>query len=81
MPFVARDENLPCVPQLRPIEDFWGIVKQEVYKGGWRSEVQLKNRIQRVLRSIREEVPRTMMERVPERVRRAERRGVNSILH
>ncbi|KAF0313708.1 hypothetical protein FJT64_015841 [Amphibalanus amphitrite] len=83
VPFVARDENPPCVPQLRPIEDFWGIVKQEVYKGGWRaaSEVQLKNRIQRVLRSIREEVPRTMMERVPERVRRAERRGVNSSLH
>ena len=83
VPFVARDENPPCVPQLRPIEDFWGIVKQEVYKGGWRatSEVQLKNRIQRALRSIREEVPRTMMERVPERVRRAERRGVNSSLH
>ncbi|KAF0290793.1 D-aspartate oxidase [Amphibalanus amphitrite] len=71
------------VYKLRPIEDFWGIVKQEVYKGGWRaaSEVQLKNRIQRVLRSIREEVPRTMMGRVPERVRRAERRGVNSSLH
>ena len=81
--FIAREENSPCVPQLHPIEDFWGIIKQEVYKGGWeaKSEQQLKDRIRRVLRSIGEEVPRKLMEGVPARVRRADRHGVSSAVH
>ena len=32
---LKRDDNPPNVPQLRPIEDFWGVMKQEVYRGGW----------------------------------------------
>ena len=26
VPYVGGEENPPCVPQLRPIEDLWGIV-------------------------------------------------------
>ena len=33
VPVVARAMNPPCTPQLRPIEDLWGVIKQEVYKG------------------------------------------------
>ena len=71
-----------CKSTCNLLAKYW-LAAGSTLKGGWRatSEVQLKNRIQRALRSIREEVPRTMMERVPERVRRAERRGVNSSLH
>ena len=32
---LKRDDNPPNVPQLCPIEDFWGVMKQEVYRGGW----------------------------------------------
>ena len=83
MPYVGREENPPCVPQLRPIEDLWGIVKQEVYMGGWtaRSEKQLRLRIHRVMRSLDKEVLHKMMGTLPARVRRAARLGVNSAVH
>ena len=35
MATLKRDDNPPNVPQLRPIEDFWGVMKQEGYRGGW----------------------------------------------
>ena len=35
MTTLKRDDNPPNVPQLRPKEDFWGVMKQEVYRGGW----------------------------------------------
>ena len=45
--FVSKEDNPPCVPQLRPIENFFGILKQQVYKNGWeaQSHDQLKGRI------------------------------------
>ena len=35
MATLKRDGNPPNVSQLRPTEDFWGVMKQEVYRGGW----------------------------------------------
>jgi hypothetical protein len=32
---VPKEDNSPNVPQLRPIEDFWYILKCKVYKNGW----------------------------------------------
>ena len=83
VPVVGRDDNPPNVPQLRPIEDYWGLLKQEVYKGGWEatSEDQLKRRIRRAVEIISPEVPLTMMRRVGERVRAANRQGVAQLLH
>ena len=44
MATLKRDDNPPNVPQLCPIEDFGGVMKQEVYRGGWvaSSEAKLK---------------------------------------
>ena len=83
VPYVGGEENPPCVPQLRPIKDLWGIVKQEVYMGGWtaQSEKQLRLRIHRVMRSLDKEVLHKMMGTLPARVRRAARLGVNSAVH
>ena len=30
--------NPANAPKLRPIEDFWGILKQKVYEKGWRAK-------------------------------------------
>ena len=83
VPMVRREDNPPCVPQLRPVEDFWGILKQAVYKGGWvaSSEAALKRRIRIALASLDAEVPRTMMRGVGARVRAASRSGVTFLLH
>jgi hypothetical protein len=36
--FVPKDMNPANAPKLRPIEDFWGILKQKVYEKGWRAK-------------------------------------------
>ena len=80
---LKRNDNPPNVPHLRPIEDFWGILKQEVYQGGWvaKSEAHLKRRIRVALEKIDPEVPRTMMKGIGLRVRLADRHGVLDVAH
>ena len=36
--FVQKIENPANVPEARPIEDFWSILKDNVYENGWMSE-------------------------------------------
>ena len=81
--YVPREKNPPNVPQLRPIEDFWGLMKQRVYKGGWsaKSDEGLKRRIRQALQEIDLEVVHGMMRAVPKRVRAAKRNGVTTALH
>ena len=52
--YVKRKENPPNVPELRPIEDFWGILKGLVYADNWQatSHEQLKKRIQKCLKKV-----------------------------
>ena len=77
IPYLSHEENPPNVPQLRPIEDIWGILKQEVYRGDWTatSDQQLRARILSSIRKIDPEVPRAMMKKVGQRVRLADRHG------
>ena len=44
--YVHKEMNPPNCPQLRPIEDFWGMLKQKVYSKDWQAESieQLKHR-------------------------------------
>jgi len=54
--FVQKFENPPNIPEARPIEDFWGIIKGEVYKNNWQAENldQLQNRIKFCLKKLTE---------------------------
>ena len=36
--FVQKCENPANVPEVRPIEDFWSILKEKVYENGWRAK-------------------------------------------
>jgi transposase len=49
IPFVEKENNPPCAPQIRPIERFWAHLKEKVYEGGWTadSQQQLISRIRR----------------------------------
>ena len=33
--YVKKEENPPNAPQIRPIENYWGILKMKVYDGNW----------------------------------------------
>ena len=35
---MSRSKNLPNTPKIRCIEDFWGLIKEEVYKDDWEAE-------------------------------------------
>ena len=64
VPIVARDmKNPPCTPHIRPIEDLWGLIKQQFDQGRWQatSDAQLKRRIQQVIRDIDPKVPQKMV--------------------
>lgn len=52
--FVEKSENPPNVPECRPIENFWGILKGKVYANNWQAKnlAHLKVRIQICLRNI-----------------------------
>lgn len=81
--FVAKELNPPNVPQLRPIEDFWGWLKQEVYRQDWRAESldQLKRRIQYCLGKVDVEDVQNMMGQIKRNLRVAKEHGVQSAYH
>lgn len=80
---VPKEMNPPNCPQLRPIEDFWGILKQLVYANGWcaTSHHQLKRRIKFCLGKVDHDVVRRMMTGVKSRLRKARANGVDALIH
>ena len=77
---LKRDETPPKVSLLRPIRDFWGVLKQDVWRGGWvaSSEAKLKRILAIALKKIAPEAPLTMMRGVGLRVRSANRNGTDT---
>lgn len=51
IPFVEKENNPPCAPQIRPIERFWAHLKEKVYEGGWTADSQ-----EQLIRRIRTKV-------------------------
>ena len=70
IPFVPKSDNPPNAPALRPIESFWGILKQQVYKNGWSAadQDQLQSRIKRIAHSMDVSSFSKMMKKVPRKV-------------
>lgn len=81
--YVTKDLNPPNCPQLRPIEDFWGIWKQLVYENGWTASNldQLKRRIKYCMKKIDLDIVQKMMGKMKSELRKARAYGVNSRLH
>ena len=54
IPFVPKELNPPNVPELRPIENFWSLLKSAVYAGGWEAsgEDQLRRKIRKCLKEL-----------------------------
>ena len=52
--YVTKCDNPPNVPELRPIEDFWGILKGLVYANNWQATDpnELRNRINNCIKKI-----------------------------
>ena len=81
--YVSKDMNPPNCPQLRPIEDFWGWLKQIVYDKGWTASNldQLKTRVKYSITKVDISSVRRMMIQVKSEIRKARAQGATSVLH
>jgi hypothetical protein len=76
--YVPNEENLPNVPQIRPIENFWANFKIEIYSNN-DSPKDVKYLMLKIIKeqkSIKTTRTRKAMEGVPAKVRKAHRLGV-----
>jgi transposase len=75
-----KELNPPCTPEIRPIENFWAIIKRRVYSDGFKAKSQesLKRRIRKILREVEKPLFKKLMEKVPMMVRKAARDGLDS---
>ena len=82
IPFVHRAANPRNVLQARPIEDFWSILADKVYNGGWEAtnSKQLINRMKREVKQINLKVVQTMINDVRSKLRKIEDCGPFKIL-
>ncbi len=83
VPFVPKGKNPPNVPQVRPIEDIWGVLKQMVYVQNYQAKNlnQLADRIRKKVKEIDKKMLRDMMLGVRSKLRKMWREGVFSTCH
>ena len=76
--FVAKDDNPPNVPETSPIEDFWGILKERVYKNGWVAKTlpQLRRRIKYCIAKFDQELAQGLAQSTMSRLRFVRRNGL-----
>jgi hypothetical protein len=80
---VPKEDNPPNVPQLRPIEDFWYILKCKVYENGWEAKNAqlLKKRISLKLKEFDQNFVQRLMKKVKTNIRIASRNGAEELVH
>ncbi|CAF4988857.1 unnamed protein product, partial [Rotaria sp. Silwood1] len=80
--FIPKQVNPPKVPKARPIEDFWSILANKVYEGGWEAttELQLKQRIRKKIKEVDMKVVSNMMNTIRTKLRKIENSGPFAIL-
>ena len=80
--YVEKDENPPNAPQIRPIENYWGILKMKVYEGNWSAKDReaLIRRIKIKQKEINQGTVIKMFENLKEKVHMANENGLTSLL-
>lgn len=76
--FVQKEENRPNLPECRPVENFWSILKGEVYKNNWQAKDldQLKQRIRYCLKNIDIEKVKDLFKKIRSQIRKISKKGV-----
>ena len=80
--FVPRDHNPPNSPQIRPIENSFGILKQHVYAGNWsaKSRESLICRIKKCVAKIDMTMVIKMFQNLKPKIIQANINGLDSLL-
>jgi len=76
--FVEKKDNPANVPEIRPIEDFWSLLKKDVYAKGWKAKNtdQLITRIKYCLKKIDKNVVQQLAMSTKKRIDHVRRHGV-----
>ena len=79
---MKKNENPPSAPQIRPIENYWGMLKMKVYEGNWsaKNRENLIRRIKMKQKEINQDTVIRMFENLKEKVHKANESGLNSLL-
>ena len=80
--YVKKEENPPNAPQIRPIENYWGILKMKVYDGNWSAKDReaLIRRIKIKQKEIDQDVVIKMFDKLKQKVHNANQNGLSSLL-
>lgn len=76
--YVLKEDNPTNVPECRPIEDFWGILKGLVYKKNWKASnlIELRRKILLCIREVDITLVQRLAESVNHRLDLVRRNGV-----
>ena len=79
---VPKNLNPPNAPQIRPIEMFWGALKQKVYDKNWtaKNRDQLIKKIKKCAKEMNSEIYIKMFEKLREKINEANENGLDSLL-
>ena len=79
--FVEKYDNPANVPKVRPIEDFWAILKQKVYEKDWKAQniPQLRARIIFCLRNLDKDLVQRTFSSVHGRLDFVRRNGIEKL--
>ena len=80
--YVEKDENPPNAPQIRPIENYWGILKMKVYEGNWSAKDReaLIRRIKIKQKEMDQDIVIEMFENLKTKVHMAKENELTSLL-
>ena len=72
----------PNAPQIRPIENYWGILKMKAYEGNWMAQTRyhLIRRIKMKQKEINQDIVIKMFDNLKGRVHVANQNGLQSLM-
>jgi len=76
--FVAKSDNPANLPEVRPIEDLFAIIKRDVYRDGWSASSikQLEQRIRSTMRKLPIDCVQKLMNSTIRRIDQVRRNGI-----
>ena len=79
--FIAKEDNPPATPQIRPIEQFWSMLKTKVYENNWsaKNRDQLIRKIQKCAKEFDMAPIIKMFDHLKAKIRKADQHGLRSL--
>ena len=79
---VPKSLNPPNAPQICPIENFWGALKQKVYQGNWtaKNKEQLIRKIKKSVQELDPNIYVRMFQNLRLKINQAKENGLDLLL-